>query len=135
MLGQESHVGPVKVGLLLPLAGATMQIGVVPTTLEDNHMGVRGSLPGKPPSQQLQDRVPGQWSGAEEGPLGCVAAKGTVGYLLGRACSAQSQATMIQLKAFLQGTRTPAIFSSTAADCCYRGLGSGALVGHNSQEG
>lgn len=40
-----------------------MQVGVTPITLEDNHMGARGSLPGEPPSQQLQDRVlgPVEW--------------------------------------------------------------------------
>lgn len=32
-----------------------MLVGVTPTTLEDNLMGARGSLPGEPPSQQLQD--------------------------------------------------------------------------------
>lgn len=38
--GGQSHAGLAKVRLLLLLlAGATMQVGVTPITLEDNHVG------------------------------------------------------------------------------------------------
>lgn len=79
--------------LLLLLAGATMQAGVTPIALEDNHVGARGASQVKLPPNSSKTESWGQWSGAQERPLGYIAAEKTVGHLLGGACSARSQET------------------------------------------
>lgn len=52
----------------------------------------------------------GRWSGAQERPLGYIAAKKTVGHLLGGACSAQSQETRSDRRPAFN-KRTPSVFS------------------------